>query len=52
MERVIGDGELRRAMIRNGLLAARKQTLDQFITTLLVELNSNLNADQAAVPQE
>jgi glycosyltransferase involved in cell wall biosynthesis len=52
IKRLAGDGDLRRALIRNGLLAARKQTLDQFITTLLVELNSNLNADQAAVPQE
>ena len=31
MERVICDGELRRMLIRNGLLAARKQTLDRFI---------------------
>jgi len=52
IKRLAGDGDLRRALIRNGLLAARKQTLDQFITTLLVELNANLNADRAAVPQE
>jgi glycosyltransferase involved in cell wall biosynthesis len=52
MERVIGDGELRRAMIRNGLIAARKQTLDRFIATVLRELNRNVRAERAAVPQE
>jgi glycosyltransferase involved in cell wall biosynthesis len=52
MERVIGDGELRRALIRNGLLAARKQTLDRFITTVLRELNTNIHAERTAVPQE
>ena len=52
IERVIGDGELRRAMIRNGLMAARKQTLDRFITTVVSELNANVPAQSAAVPQE
>jgi glycosyltransferase involved in cell wall biosynthesis len=52
IERVIGDGELRRAMIRNGLIAARKQTLDRFIAAVLRELNANLPAESAAVPQE
>lgn len=52
MERVIGDGELRRAMIRNGLMAARKQTLDRFIAVVLRELNRNAPAERAAVPQE
>ena len=52
MERVIGDGELRRAMIRNGLMAARKQTLDRFVAVVLRELNSDASAERAAVPQE
>jgi glycosyltransferase involved in cell wall biosynthesis len=52
MERVIGDPELRRALIRNGLLAARKQTLERFISTVLRELNANVRAGRAAVPQE
>ncbi len=52
MKRVISDGELRRALIRNGFLAARKQTLDRFIATVLRELNGNAPAESAAVPQE
>jgi hypothetical protein len=39
-------------MIRNGLLAARKQTLDRFIGTVLAELQSNLPAEPAPVPQQ
>jgi glycosyltransferase involved in cell wall biosynthesis len=52
IERVIRDGELRRALIRNGLLAARKQTLDRFIATVLRELNPSVSVDTAAVSQE
>jgi glycosyltransferase involved in cell wall biosynthesis len=52
MERVIGDAELRRALIRNGLIAARKQTLDRFIAAVVRELNTNVPAESAAVPQE
>ena len=51
MKRVICDAELRRALIRNGLIEAQKQTLDRFIHTVLTELNSNVHADRAAVPQ-
>lgn len=52
IERVIGDPELRRALIRNGLLAARKQTLDRFIATVVRELNADVHAERAPVPQE
>jgi glycosyltransferase involved in cell wall biosynthesis len=52
MERVIGDGQLRRMLIRNGLTAARKQTLDRFITAALEELSTKAPAEGAAVPQE
>ncbi len=52
IERVIGDGKLRRTLIRNGLTAARKQTLDRFIATVVRELNANVPAERAAVPQE
>jgi len=52
MERVIGDAALRRALIRNGLLAARKQTLDRFIATVVRELNADAHAERAAVPQD
>ena len=52
MEQMTGDAELRRTLIRNGLLAARKQTLDHFINTVLRELNANTDPETAAVPQE
>jgi glycosyltransferase involved in cell wall biosynthesis len=52
MERIMVDGELRRALIRNGLHAARQQTLGRFIATVLRELNTNVPAGTAAVPQE
>ena len=52
MERVIGDGDLRRALIRNGLYAAHKQTLDRFIATVLRELNTNVPSGSAAIPQD
>ena len=52
IERVVGDGELRRMLIRDGLMAARKQTLDRFIATVVRELNADVFADRAAVPQE
>ena len=52
IERVVDDGELRRALIRNGLLAARKQTLDRFIAAVIRELNTKVPAERAVVPQE
>ena len=52
IERVIGDGELRRTLIRNGLTAAHNQTLDRFINAVIRELNANVPAERAAVPQE
>jgi glycosyltransferase involved in cell wall biosynthesis len=52
IERVMDDGELRRMLIRNGLMAARKQTLDRFIGVVLRELNTNAPAERTAVPQE
>jgi glycosyltransferase involved in cell wall biosynthesis len=52
MERVISDAELRRTLIRNGLAAARKQTLDRFIGTVVRALNGNVPTERAAVPQE
>jgi hypothetical protein len=52
IERLMDDGELRRMLIRNGLMAARKQTLDRFIAVVLRELNTNAPAERFAVPQE
>jgi len=42
VERVIRDEDLRRALIRNGLAAARKQTLGRFIGTVVRELNTTI----------
>jgi glycosyltransferase involved in cell wall biosynthesis len=38
IERIIGDKELRRNLIRNGLVAARQQTLEHFVSVVLNEL--------------
>ena len=46
------DAELRRAMIRNGLAAARKQTLERFIATVLRELKANSRVERVPVAQE
>jgi hypothetical protein len=52
IKRVARDADLRRALIHHGLLEARKQTLDRFIHAVLRELNTDVDADTAAVPQE
>ncbi len=52
IERVIGDGDLRRALIRNGLMAARTQTLERFVATVVRELNANVSVESAAVARE
>lgn len=51
IERVIEDGELRRNLIRNGLAAARKQTLDHFVSVVLRELDMDLPAESAETLQ-
>jgi glycosyltransferase involved in cell wall biosynthesis len=52
MERVIGDGELRRKLISNGLSGARKQTLDRFISVVLNELKVNAHGKRVEVLQQ
>jgi len=52
MERVIHDGEVRRALIRNGLIEARKQTLERFVATVLEALDANTRSARHAVLQE
>lgn len=52
IERVIRDGNLRRALIRNGFAAARKQSLERFIATVLRELDATTRAREAPVLQE
>jgi glycosyltransferase involved in cell wall biosynthesis len=51
IERVIFDRELRRRLIRNGLAEARKHTLDQFIATVVKELDAILPEERATVPE-
>jgi glycosyltransferase involved in cell wall biosynthesis len=52
IERVIRDGDLRRALIRNGLISSRTYTLERFVTVVLEQLDRNLAEDAARVPQE
>jgi glycosyltransferase involved in cell wall biosynthesis len=39
LERVVGDGSLRRSLIRNGLERARQQTVDAFVVHVVEALN-------------
>jgi len=52
MKRIIGDGELRRALIRNGLASARLQTLEHFTDTVLKELEMKFEGEGTAVAEE
>jgi len=52
IERVIRDGELRRGLIRNGLISSRAHTLERFVTVVLEQLDRNPAEDAARVPQE
>jgi glycosyltransferase involved in cell wall biosynthesis len=52
IERVVGDAELRRKLIRNGLVAAREQTLERFVSTVLNELGARAPAETAEALQE
>ncbi len=53
IDRVICDGELRRTLIRNGLVAARKQTVDQFVSLILRELKAGrINTAEAEITSE
>jgi glycosyltransferase involved in cell wall biosynthesis len=52
IERIAGDRELRRALIRNGSILARKETLECFIEAVRMELEPNLHAERAAIPRE
>lgn len=51
MERVISDGALRRALIRNGLIAARKQTLNRFVAAVMRELNGKFQEERVTITQ-
>jgi glycosyltransferase involved in cell wall biosynthesis len=44
IERIIGDAELRRKLIRNGLVSARQQTLEHFVSVVLNELGERAPA--------
>jgi glycosyltransferase involved in cell wall biosynthesis len=52
IERVIRDGELRRALIRNGLVSSRAHTLERFVAVVRDQLVRNLAEAAARVPQE
>jgi glycosyltransferase involved in cell wall biosynthesis len=52
IERVARDAELRRMLIRNGLAAARQQTLEHFIAVVLGELAPNARAQAAEALRE
>jgi glycosyltransferase involved in cell wall biosynthesis len=51
IERIISDAELRRKLIRNGLVAARQQTLDHFVSVVLRELAMDPPAESAEILQ-
>ena len=52
IDRVIGDGELRRALIRNGLVSSRAHTLERFVGVVHDQLMRNPAEAVARVPQE
>lgn len=52
IERVIRDGELRRALILNGLVSSRAHTLERFVGIVREQLDRNPEAATAGVPQE
>jgi glycosyltransferase involved in cell wall biosynthesis len=52
IERIVRDGELRRSLIHNGLLAARRQTLESFISTVLRELDKKVVSKPAGTLEE
>jgi glycosyltransferase involved in cell wall biosynthesis len=52
IERVIRDGELRRALIRNGLVSSRAHTLERFVGVVHDQLVRNLAEAAARVPQQ
>jgi glycosyltransferase involved in cell wall biosynthesis len=52
LKRIIGDADLRRALIRNGLASARLQTLGHFTDTVLRELEVKFDGGRSVVTQE
>ena len=52
IERVISDEDLRRTLIRNGLTAARAQTLECFVALLQTQLEPSWHKAAVQAPQE
>jgi glycosyltransferase involved in cell wall biosynthesis len=52
IDRVIRDDDLRRALIRNGLVSSRAHTLERFVGEVLDQLMRNPAEATARVPQE
>jgi glycosyltransferase involved in cell wall biosynthesis len=52
IERVIRDGDLRRGLIRNGLISSRAHTLERFVGVIREQLDRNPTEVATRVPQE
>jgi len=52
VERIVGDGELRRALIRQGYAKSHTQTLDRFVALVQTELRPGWHNATLQVPQE
>jgi glycosyltransferase involved in cell wall biosynthesis len=52
IERIVRDGELRRALIRQGYAKSHVQTLDRFVALVQSELQSGWHNATLQVPQE
>ncbi|MGH9679304.1 MAG: glycosyltransferase, partial [Candidatus Acidiferrales bacterium] len=52
LKRIIHDGELRRSLIRNGLVSARQQTLGRFTDKVLKELEVPFESGNSVVSPE
>ena len=52
IERVIRDGELRRALIRNGLSSSRAHTLERFVSVVRDQFERKTESPSAQVPQK
>jgi len=51
IERLVRDGDLRRALIRNGLESSRAHTLERFVGVVRRQLNRNREEGVVRVPQ-
>ncbi|MBV9266497.1 MAG: glycosyltransferase family 4 protein [Acidobacteriaceae bacterium] len=52
IDRIISDGQLRRQLIRNGLIGARTQTIEQFMQLVVAQLDREGNGGASPVRPE